>query len=312
MTPILNSVFYHIKPMVPRRLQIEMRRSAVKRKRKRVASRWPITHMAAEKPEPWHGWPQEKKFALILTHDVETATGQNNCSALMNLEKRLGFRSSFNFVPKRYAVSKSLLLKLKSQGFEVGVHGLYHDGKLFNSKSLFSQRARKINEYLNDWHAVGFRAPAMQHNLDWLHDLNIEYDMSTFDTDPFEPQPDGMNTIYPFLVCKSGDSGCYVEMPYTLPQDFTLYVLMKENSSNIWKQKLGWIAEHQGMVLLNTHPDYMTFKERSGIAGESYSVSIYEEFLSWIKEFYNGSYWNPLPKEMARYWINQYPRESSN
>jgi hypothetical protein len=42
----------------------------------------------------------------------------------------------------------------------------------------------------------------MLRNLDWLGDLNIQYDGSTFDTDPFEPQPDGAGTIFPFWVPK--------------------------------------------------------------------------------------------------------------
>jgi hypothetical protein len=43
-----------------------------------------------------------------------------------------------------------------------------------------------------------FRVHAPQ--PDWLHQLNIEYDLSTFDTDPFEPQPEGRHTIFPFWV----------------------------------------------------------------------------------------------------------------
>jgi len=306
MNPILNSIFYQIKPMVPRWLQLEIRRRAIKLKRRKVASKWPILPIASKKPNLWCGWPEKKQFALILTHDVDTAKGQENCLDLMNLEKSLGFRSSFNFVPQRYQVSKSLMLKLKSHGFEVGVHGLNHDGKLFKSKSTFNSRAKKINHYLNDWQAVGFRAPAMHHKLDWMHALDIEYDMSTFDTDPFEPQSDGVNTIFPFLVRKSGHAKCYVEMPYTLPQDFTLYVLMQEKNSKIWKYKLEWIAENQGMVLLNTHPDYISFPDRKGIEGENYSASIYEDFLIWIKENYDGLYWNILPKELAKFWRQCY------
>ncbi len=263
--------------------------------------------LAAEKPETWRDWPQKKRFALVLTHDVETNIGQENCSALMALEKRYNFRSSFNFVPKRYPVSKSLLLKLKSNGFEVGVHGLYHDGKLFKSKTLFDSRSEKINYYLDQWRAVGFRAPAMQHNLDWMHALNIEYDMSTFDTDPFEPQPDGVGTIYPFLVESPEGNKGYIELPYTLPQDFTLFILMKEKNSDIWKRKLEWIAENQGMVLLNTHPDYMKFENRNGLKGENYSASIYEEFLDWIGEYYQDQYWNALPREIALFWKQSYP-----
>lgn len=292
--------------MVPRRLQLEMRRFAISLKRKSVASRWPILPQAAEKPTPWHGWPDHKRFALVLTHDVETAKGQENCLPLFDLEKHLGFRSSFNFVPLRYHVSKSLLFLLKANGFEVGVHGLYHDGKLFQSKALFESRVPKINSYLDQWRAVGFRAPAMQHNLDWIGRLNIEYDMSTFDTDPFEPQPDGVHTIFPFLVNTPDGTGRYVEMPYTLPQDFTLFILMREKRSTIWKEKMKWIVENQGMVLLNTHPDYISFDGWGGIPDENYSALIYEEFLEWIITNYKGQYWNALPKEAARFWIRRY------
>jgi hypothetical protein len=303
--PILTSIFYQIKPLVPRWLQLELRRATIKIKRKKVADKWPILQQASKKPKLWYGWPEKKQFALVLTHDVETAKGQENCLELMALEKSLGFSSSFNFVPLRYHVFPSLIQKLKSEGFEVGVHGLYHDGKLFKSKSHFTERAKKINHYLNKWRAVGFRAPAMHHNLDWIHALDIEYDMSTFDTDPFEPQSDGVNTIFPFLVSKSCHAKCYVEMPYTLPQDFTLYILMQEENSKIWKYKLKWIAENQGMVLLNTHPDYMSFSDRKGIKGENYSASIYKNFLMWIKENYDELYWNPLPKEMATFWMQR-------
>lgn len=40
----------------------------------------------------------------------------------------------------------------------------------------------------------------MQHKLSWLHELEVEYAKSTFDTDPFEPQPDAARTIFPFWV----------------------------------------------------------------------------------------------------------------
>jgi hypothetical protein len=78
----------------------------------------------------------------------------------------------------------------------------------------------------------------MIRNLEWIHDLNIEYDASTFDTDPFEPQPEGVTTIFPFWIRGNGDQNGYVELPYTLSQDFTLFILMGEKSREIWKRKL--------------------------------------------------------------------------
>ena len=98
--------------------------------------------------------------------------------------------------------------------------------------------------------SVGFRSPSMYHNLELLHHLNIEYDASTFDTDPFEPQPDGMATIFPFWVSSQDPQKGYVELPYTLPQDFLLFVLLQEKNIDIWKKKLDWIVDHGGMACL--------------------------------------------------------------
>ena len=116
---------------------------------------------------------------------------------------------------------------LEQGGFEVGVHGLEHDGKLYSTKAKFAAKASRIREYLQRWNACGFRSPLMQHKLSWLHELGVAYDTSTFDTDPFEPEPDGMGTIFPFWVPGPNGSG-YVELPYTLVQDFTLFSVLRE------------------------------------------------------------------------------------
>jgi len=225
----------------------------------------------------------------------------------MDIEKRFRFRSSFNFVPERYRVDPTLRTQLVEDGFEIGVHGLSHDGKLYKSRKIFQKRAVKINEYLEEWDAVGFRSPAMHHNLEWIHDLDIEYDASTFDTDPFEPQPDGVGTIFPFWVQNEDNSKGYVELPYTLPQDFTLFILMKEKNIDIWKKKLDWIAECGGMALVNTHPDYMNF-DGGKLGLEEYPADYYREFLEYVKEKYEGQYWHVLPREMARFWKNNNPQ----
>ncbi|MFX0196249.1 MAG: hypothetical protein ACFFCW_09025 [Candidatus Hodarchaeota archaeon] len=265
---------------------------------------WPIDERAATPPDGWSGWPDQKKFALVLTHDVETAVGQEKCHDLVRLEKELGFRSCFYFVPERYRVSFDLLHYIGSQGFEVGVHGLNHDGRLYHSQKIFKTRAVRINHYLKEWKVVGFRSPSTLHNLDWIHALNIEYDASTFDTDPFEPQPQGVATIFPFFVPGNSSHDGYIELPYTIPQDFTLFVLMKENNLQIWKQKLDWIVERGGMALLTTHPDYMTFSGNKRKTGD-YPVDYYLEFLEHIRFKYEGKYWHVLPKEMASFWSEE-------
>jgi peptidoglycan/xylan/chitin deacetylase (PgdA/CDA1 family) len=260
-------------------------------------------------PAGWCGWPDQKRFALVLTHDVETARGQERYMDLVAVEEKFGFKSSFNFVAEEYEVSPRVRGHLTQKGYEVGLHGLTHFGNLFGSRRTFDRQVSQINRYLEDWKSVGFRCPSMYHNLTWIHDLNVEYDSSTFDTDPFEPQPEGVGTIFPFWVSGKEPGKGYVELPYTLPQDFTVFVLMREKSIDIWKKKLDWIAERGGMALLVTHPDYMHFGGGK-LTCEEYPVEHYEAFLEYVRSTYEGGYWHVLPREVARFWNRKFGRLS--
>jgi hypothetical protein len=296
---LLLRTYYEFKPFLPSHLRLAFRRIRARSRRIRFSETWPIDRWAGRAPPNWRGWPDGKQFALVLTHDVEGKDGMAQCFPLLELEKSLGFRSSFNFIPEGdYGVSAELLNAIRQQGFEVGVHDLNHDGKLFRTRAGFQQRAHLINQYLRDWQAVGFRSGFMLRENEWLHDLHIQYDASSFDTDPFEPQPDGVQTIFPFWV--PGREGGYVELPYTLVQDFTLFVVLQEADGRIWKNKLRWIAQQGGMALLDTHPDYMTFAGRPGNS-HRYPAEYYRDFLEHVMCEYQGQFWHPLPRDMAAF-----------
>jgi hypothetical protein len=337
---MLNRLYYYIRPILPRSLQIFLRRQVIYHRRRLSRDIWPIDPGAGTPPDGWPGWPDHKQFALVLQHDVDTLKGHNRCYQLMALEQDLGFRSSFNFVPERYKVEPKLRERLAAEGFEVGVHGLKHDGRLFASRRIFQERAIRINRYLKEWNTSGFSSPSMHHNLDWMHDLKITHATTTFDTDPFEPQPDGVSTIFPFTVYKkpahdparpvksrqnseanltgasspprfpasrlsgfpaSPRPSFFIELPYTLPQDFTLFIILREKNIDIWKHKLDWIARKGGMVLLNSHPDYMNFNGGK-LGREEYPAQYYAELLTYVKEKYEAKYWNVLPSRIARFW----------
>jgi len=178
------------------------------------------------------------------------------------------------------------------------------------SKKIFDKRAEMINQYIREWNVAGFYSPSMHSNLEWIHGLDIEYDSSTFDTDPFEPHPEGVKTIFPFWKQDPSRDRGYVELPYTLPQDFTLFVLMRENTIDIWKKKLDWIVDKRGMALLVSHPDYMNFSG-GRCKSDEYPKALYQELLDYIKDRYEGQYWNPLPREMARFWKNNVEKKTA-
>ena len=295
----LLDLYYLVKPAIPQNVRLRFRAHIAFRQRQRSASVWPINESAAQRPKWWPGWPRGKTFAFVLTHDVERRKGMERCRTLAELEMNMGFRSSFNFVPEgEYDTPNSLRSYLVEHGFEVGVHDLHHDGTLYRSKAEFSAGASRINEHLKRWQAVGFRSAFMFHNLEWLKELNVLYDASTFDTDPFEPQPDSANTIFPFWVERSDGSG-YVELPYTLPQDSTLFLVLGEKTNDIWKRKLDWVAQHGGLALVNVHPDYLAFGERVGRA--EFPVILYEEFLAHVSAQFGDAAWCALPHDVAQF-----------
>lgn len=334
LTMLRNKLYYNVKPLIPQFVRLAIRRRMARRKCRQMAARWPILPGSERPPAGWPGWPGAKKFSLVLTHDVEGPSGLAKVVGLMELEEKLGFRSAFNFIPEgAYETPPRLRTCLRERGFEVGVHDLHHDGKLYESREVFEVCAKKINEYLRAWKAAGYRSGMMFHNLEWQHALKMEYDASTFDTDPFEPQPQGVGTIFPFWVERpgagpegeldppyalalAGGAGAegklcvytpaktlsseagYVELPYTLAQDCTLFLVLQEQTIATWVRKLDWIAEHGGMALLNVHPDYVQFPgERP--SPHKFPVERYVEFLQYVRGHYAEQYWQALPREVA-------------
>ena len=292
--------YYRLRPFIPRAGQICFRRLLSRFQRRTRFPRWPVetclhelytflfrvAAAVAREPVPWIApWPRGYRWALVMTHDVETSVGYENLGRLRAIEDENGFRSSWNFVPRRYEVDDETIRDLAEGGFEVGVHGLYHDGRDLESLALLQERLPEIRRYAERWHAVGFRAPATQRAWDLVPVLGFEYDSSYPDTDPFEPQPGGCCTWLPFF------NGSVVELPITLPQDHTLFVILRQTDGSLWEEKASFLREQGGLALLITHPDYMLGSER---------LAAYDRFL---KEFRRDEeMWRALPRDLAAWW----------
>lgn len=296
----LRRLYYRVKPLLPRPLIYLLRQLQRHSARAAFALGWPIEERYAR--FLWETlrqllivtgcdalffrpfWPQGRRFAFVITHDIETAAGQAFVPQVADLDAAYGFRSAFNFVAERYPLDEKLLADLRRRGFEVGVHGLKHDGRLFSSYAVFARRARKINQHLKALQAGGFRAPLMHRHPGWMQVLEIEYDLSFFDSDPYEPLPGGTMSLWPFQL------GRFMELPYTLAQDCTLANILRETTPRLWLEKVDFIERYRGMALINTHPDYL----RDGRIWR-----IYEEFLRAMQ---GRDLWAALPHEVANWW----------
>ena len=293
--------YYLLKPSLPRPLTRLLRRLHCAYARVGFPLGWPVEARYArflwevmrqllavtgQQSMAYHPfWPDGQRFAFVLTHDVETEQGQAHVRALADLDESFGFRSSFNFVPEPFRLDHGLIADLRERGFEIGVHGLRHDGKLFDSHLEFVRQAKCINYYMKELGAVGFRSPLTMRNPEWMQALDIQYDLSFFDTDPCEPMPGGTMSIWPFTI------GRFVELPYTLVQDHTLTAVLGETTPRLWLEKVDFIERYQGMALVNTHPDYLS---------DPVTWKVYADFLQAMRG--REGYWHALPGEVARWW----------
>ena len=53
--------------------------------------------------------------------------------------------------------------------------------------------------------------------------------------------PGGLGSIWPFVA------GKYVELPYTMPQDHTLFIALRQRDCRIWERKFDFIVRNSGM-----------------------------------------------------------------
>jgi hypothetical protein len=294
-----GAAYYRVRPAIPRPAQIGLRRLASRLQARSQFPQWPLETglhdfyallfgllgEIAREPIPWIApWPHGYSWALVLTHDVETQRGYEHVDLLREVELTSGRRSSWNFVPGRYSVEDAFVRRLTDDGFEVGVHGLYHDGRDV-TPPFVAERLPAMRAAADLWRATGFRAPATRRVWDVMPTLGFDYDSSYPDTDPFEPDGGGCCTWLPFF------NGETVELPITLPQDHTLFRILRHRDESLWLQKAEEIRQRGGLALLITHPDYMV---------DAPPREAYGRFLAALAP--DTTAWTALPRDVSSWW----------
>ncbi len=299
--PARMETYYRIKHLIPNAMRHRLNALAVRSRRPLSFPRWPCENALLEYWHAWLGdafrtlgvedcwhidfWPHARNCCIVLTHDVEGPVGFERMEAIADIEDRCGFRSAWNLPLAQYPIDWNRIDRLTRRGFEFGAHGLRHDGRLFRSFDEF-QRLKPTVERLAREHGLrGFRAPSTLRRAEWLATMDFDFDSSFADTDPYEPQPGGTCSVFPFFLSD------VVELPYTVPQDHTLVHLLRRSPLPIWVAKADWIASVSGMILTLTHPDY---------CGSEPYLSQYEALLKYLSTF--RSAWRALPSEVAEWW----------
>jgi len=234
-------------------------------------------------------WPRGASSCAMMTHDVETKLGRDFCSTLMDIDDSFGIKSSFQVIPEeRYEVSREFLNSIRERGFDLVVHDLNHDGHLYRDRAQFLERAKKINAYGREYGAQGFRAGVLYRKQLWYDALHFAYDMSVPNVAHLDPQRGGCCTVMPYFL------GNILELPVTMVQDYTLFNILNDYSTNLWQQQMKIIMEKHGLMSFIVHPDYVTSERER---------KTYEALLGrlvCLKE--ENNVWITLPGEVNRWW----------
>lgn len=303
LPPIALSIFYRMKRLIPRSLQLALRRALIKRQGLPEFPEWPFESAGNDLLRiafadallergvdtlrfPWF-WPQGRVAAAILTHDVESADGLERSPAVASWEEQQGLRSSFNIVSDWYPIDTGVLDQLRARGHEIGSHAIHHDRSLFASRASFEQQLPMLKEAARRLGAVGFRSPATHRVVEWLGELPFSYDCTMPHSDPYEPIPGGTATVWPFF------HGEVVELPYTAPQDHTLFNLLGHGDCSLWQEQLERVVSCNGLFQVVTHPD-AEYLGREAIR-RSYCSLL--ETLAGKEDV-----WVALPGDVASWW----------
>jgi peptidoglycan/xylan/chitin deacetylase (PgdA/CDA1 family) len=299
--PTKMQAYYRIKSLIPAAVRHRLNSAAIKMRGKPDFPRWPcesalidywrdwlrMSLHTLKQTDAWHigFWPDGMKSCIVLTHDVEGPLGMSRMEQMADLEERYNFRSSWNLPLAQYEIDWNLVDRLRQRGFEFGAHGLSHDGRLFRSESDFSELAPLLQERARTHGLNGFRAPSTLRRAEWISRLSFDFDCSFSDSDPYEPQPGGTCSVFPFFLAHM------VELPYTMPQDHTLIHLLHRSPMQIWEMKAKWIESLGGMILTLVHPDY---------CGSGQYLEEYETLLKQLNNYQSA--WRALPSDVSAWW----------
>ena len=238
-------------------------------------------------------WPDGAPSATIVTHDVEQRAGQRFCDQLMDIDDGFGIKSSFQLVPEgRYTTTRMMFERFRCRGFEANIHDLNHGGRLFDTREHFRKHAARISAYAREFGSRGFRTGSMYREQDWFDALDIGYDMSVPNVAHMEPQRGGCCTVMPYF------NGSIVELPLTTVQDYSLFHVLGDYSTSLWRQQIERIRSRNGLIAILTHPDYLTTARPQ---------LVYKELLGLVERLRRERRtWVALPGEVADWWRSRH------
>lgn len=240
------------------------------------------------RPRPF--WPGGRRFAVAITHDVDSAAGLERSRAMAETEAGRGQRACYFVVGLDYPLHPAAMHDLRAAGAEIGLHGPHHDNRIaFLTEEEAASQLDACGEVIGEHSMRGFRSPSMLRTprLYGLLADRFLYDSSMPDTGLL-PARNGCATVFPL------GQDPYV-LPLTLAPDGQLLGqgLSPDAVLAAWLAKAEWIAALGGVAVHLTHPEV-------GFSASASMLAAYQRFLDWVAE--RDDAWCATPLEIIEHW----------
>jgi len=258
--------------------------------------------LAFDRPaEPLPVWPDGRRAAVTVTHDVETSwilepEQRGLLDEILDAESRLGFRGAWYITAsqldrRRHAPALGAIL---NAGNEIGAHGWNHDAKLdFLSEAAQRRRMQRIEERMLGLGAEGIRTPWYCRSAQLMSILpdHFAYSSSVPNASAAFSRTtnSGCCTLFPYRTV-----GDFFELPLTLPPDTGRD---PERVYGTLRSLADQIIERRGVVVATLHPQpYQSAK--------SEVLRAYSDFLEDLQARRGAEIWHATPLEIATRYRN--------
>lgn len=253
--------------------------------------------LAFDRPaEPLPIWPEGRRAAVTLAHDVDTSwilepEQRVLLDKILGVEARLGYRGAWFITAnridrRRHARALGAIL---DAGHEIAAHGWNHDAKLdYLSEDKQRRRMTRIEARMRGLGASGIRTPWYCRSAQLMGVLadHFAYSSSVPNASAFfsKGTNSGCCTIFPYRTV-----GELVEVPLTLPPDTAGE---PERVYGAFRDLADRIIEWRGVVVVTLHP-------QPPQSAKPERLRAYFDFLEDLAERRGDELWHATPGEIA-------------
>lgn len=245
-------------------------------------------------------WPENKKYAVVFTHDVDSSWifhPTERAAEFLRIETAARVKSAWYFVVGHLPKGERLTHDLARNGHEIGFHCYNHDHRFpFLSRRAMARRMARCAAFLERHAVKGLRSANYLKTERFLHFVApfFCYDLTFHDSSAGPGGRRGCSTVRPFIIPTTS----LLEIPTTVPEDYLLLMrgLSPRHALEIQLAAIEDIKARGGVVNIVTHAEPRLSVNPDGLY-------LYRELVHSVSS--DPTAWIALPRDVATWCLQR-------